>query len=108
MHKLLIALMVLTLAVGCNQKKNQLLFEGQYFKAKAKKEADDLSVFLVSVSPISASLEGARAAGQYEATRYCIDNYGNSKIDWIVGPKDEASTYQIDKDTVFFKGRCDP
>ena len=62
--------------------------------------------FVVSVKDASVSLDGARAAGGYEGTRYCIANYGTSRIDWTVGPDTEPQNLVIDKDTLNFQGTC--
>lgn len=96
------------LVAGCNKKDNRVLFGGLYFKAKAapidKKKT--LAEFTVSVKDVSQSLENARAAGGYEGTRYCIANFGTSRIDWVVGPETEPQKLAIDKDTLTFQGRC--
>ncbi|CAN0585034.1 unnamed protein product, partial [Ectocarpus sp. 12 AP-2014] len=62
--------------------------------------------FQVSVRPVSASFDGARAAGKYEATRYCITNYGNSSVKWTVGP--DSNVVPVENDTLTLQGRCDP
>lgn len=98
----------IALTVGCSKKDNRVLFDGLYFKAKAapvdKKKT--LTVFTVSVNDVSQSLDAARSAGGYEGTRYCIANYGTSKIDWAVGPETEPQKLAIDKDTLTFQGTC--
>ena len=41
------------------------------------------------VNGVSASLDGAREAGRHEGTKFCIDAFGTSKINWKVGPDTE-------------------
>ena len=62
----------------------------------------------MSVGPASASLEGAREAGRYEAIRYCIDNFGSSDITWIAGPDAEDGTLTIANDRLQLRGTCTP
>lgn len=99
---------LVVLIAGCTKKDERVLFDGLYFKAKAAPvdRKKTLAEFVVSVQDVSQSLEGARAAGGYEGTRYCIANYGTSRIDWTVGPETEPQQLVIDKDTLSFRGTC--
>ena len=106
MKRLTLAIGVLTVLAACAKEDERIRFDGQVFRTKAAKVADDLAEFSVTVSPVSASEAGAREAAKYEAVRYCIANYGTSKIDWAVSP--EAETILIDSDTATFQGRCNP
>ncbi|MCB1365381.1 MAG: hypothetical protein KDK02_14755 [Rhodobacteraceae bacterium] len=98
----------LAVAAGCSKKEERVLFDGHYFPAKAAAvdRKATLADFVVSVKDASVSLDGARAAGGYEGTRYCIANYGTSRIDWTVGPDTEPQNLVIDKDTLNFQGTC--
>ncbi|TNF63529.1 MAG: hypothetical protein EP307_04910, partial [Rhodobacteraceae bacterium] len=75
-------MLLVTLAAGlalsaCNRRDETILFDGQAFRAKASAvDKDDLRTFTATISPVSASLEGAIEAGRYEGTKYCIANYG--------------------------------
>lgn len=82
-------------------------FDGIYFKAKARAVDKKVtrSVFTVEVKRATQSVEGAREAGRYEATRYCIENYGTSDIIWAVGPDSAALT--LAGDALILKGTCD-
>jgi len=106
MRVMLISLVALVLVAGCEKRADRVAFDGQYYKGKAKKVDDVLSQFQVSVSPVSASLEGAREAGRHEGTKYCIANYGTSDIVWAVGPESEDSELPIEKDTLYLRGEC--
>ena len=93
---------------ACNRANEDILFDGQKYKTKASREADDRAVFLVAITPVSASLDGAREAGRYEGTVYCIENYGTSRIDWTVGPDTDPAKLTINDDTLVLKGECNP
>jgi len=96
---------------GCN---NSLLwnqeavrFDGIEFRQKsAAVDRKTPKQFEVSVRPVSASLDGAREAAKYEATRYCITKYGNSDLKWETDPDGEA--LPVRDDTLILRGRCDP
>lgn len=106
---LLLTLAVALAACGNNRAEDRILFDGVDFRMKARTiDRNDLAGFTVEVRPVSASLEGARAAGEYEGIRYCIENYGNSRIKWETGPETDPETLAIENDTLVFKGRCDP
>ena len=101
---------VLVLA-GCSDiRKKQEPFEGFYFKAKtgAVDKKETLAVFTATVSGVSQSLKGARQAAEYEGTKYCIEQYGNSRIDWTIGPDTAPESLRIVDDKLTFAGRCDP
>ena len=104
----LAALCLLALA-GCNQKReNRVEFDGHYFPAKAKAVDRKVSIaeFTVEIKDVSQSLDGARAAGEYEATRYCVTEYGSSRIDWAIGPETAPEDLMIEGDTLTFRGTC--
>lgn len=101
----LVAAVALT---GCNNREDQIAFDGQYFSSRAKKVDGARDQFEVTVKPFSASADGARAAGLYEATRYCIDLYGSSDIIWERGPDAEEGTMQVAGDTLSLRGACAP
>lgn len=105
-RKAALAGMLLTL-VACGQARNErILFEGQYFPAKTSKVGDDLSQFVTVIDDVSSSLDGAREAGRYEGTKYCIANFGTSRIDWVVGPDTPPEALTIRDNTLTFQGRC--
>ena len=91
---------------GCGVDEDDILFDGQYFKTRLKSERGDRPNFTVTARPVSASLLGAREAARYEATVYCVNNYGRSDIAWDVGPDSPDDALTIDSDTLVFAGRC--
>ncbi|MEP2030079.1 MAG: hypothetical protein ABJI96_15365 [Paracoccaceae bacterium] len=107
MRILVISLLAVALIASCNKRKNQIAFDGQYYKTKVSKLNDDLAQFQINVSPVSASLDGARAAGRHEATKYCVENFGLSDTTWVAGPDAELANLNIDGDTLLLRGMCD-
>ena len=92
---------------GCGSSGDeQMLFDGQSFRMKANDIDNDVERFTVEVRPVSASIEGAREAGRYEGIRYCIENFGSSDIDWVLGPDDEVTRLQITDDRLILQGAC--
>lgn len=93
--------------VACTEKEDRILFEGIYFRAKAGPvdKKTSLQDFEVTVKKANQSLEGAREAGRYEGTRYCVQTFGSSKITWTRGPDDEGLTLNDDK--LILRGTCD-
>lgn len=100
---LLTAALALT---ACGPDEDDILFEGQFFRAKIDTDRGSRDEFTVLVRPVSASLTGAREAARYEATVYCVNRYGSSAIDWEVGPDAPDAALPIQDDTLFLKGTC--
>ena len=109
MRGLLISTLILGALAGCNRPDESLAFDGQFFRMSSKHvERSDRRDFTVEVSPVSASLAGAKEAGGFEGIRYCIENYGTSSIDWAIGPDTEDTALVTDRDTLLFEGTCRP
>lgn len=102
----LLALRALAVLAGCSNNKNRVLFDGEYFRTKAKSASEDRLSFVVRVPSVDRSLEGAREAGAYEGARYCIENFGTSEIAWVQGPDGDAGTLVVDGNTLTLTGRC--
>ncbi len=87
---------------------DRVLFDGQAFRAKAQVVDKKVSPtdFTVTINGVSASLDGAREAGRYEGTRFCIQNFGSSRIVWQVGPDTEPQNLRISDDKLTFAGTC--
>lgn len=103
----LVAALLLS-ACAAERRADRVAFDGVFFRSNASKIDKKRDRFEVSVSPASASLDGAREAGRYEAIRYCIDNYGSSDIDWLDGPDAEDGTLTIANDRLLLRGICAP
>lgn len=90
---------------GCVKPGERMLFEGKYYPAKAKKGATR-EEFVVSVRRIDQGLKGAREAGRYEATRYCVETVGDSTIQWVQGPDAEDGRLITEAGNLVLRGNC--
>jgi hypothetical protein len=104
MKKILLTLTALGVLAGC-QTQERILFDGKYFRTKASNVDKQRDQFTVTVRNASQSIEGAREAGRYEGTRYCVGNYGSSDIVWAVGPDTPGALRLVD-DRLIFRGAC--
>lgn len=88
-------------------KRDLVTFDGHIYKSKAQKVSRETrDHFEVTVSRANQSLLGARQAGEYEAFKYCIAEYGTSNVDWLIGPEDETIIPVDDK--IMLEGFCRP
>lgn len=109
MRYALLGSLAIGLLAACSSNDDTILFDGQAFRGKATHiDRDNRREFAATVSPVSASIEGAREAGRFEGVKYCVVEYGTSDITWITGPDAEPQTWAVDRDSVTFTGRCDP
>ncbi len=107
-HILLIAAVGLSVA-GCAKMKRDkgVLFDGKAFRTKAEQVGDDRADFVVTVFKASQTLDGAREAGRWAATKYCIKQYGDSGTEWANGgPGAKDAQLVLRDDTLQFRGRC--
>jgi hypothetical protein len=102
----LVAVCAVIALAGCTNNKNRVLFDGEYFRTKAKSASDDRRSFVVRVPRADRSPDGARAAGAYEGARYCMESFGTSEIDWVQGPGGDDGTPVIEGNTLTLTGRC--
>lgn len=106
----IVTLVVAAIALtACSGEERGIAFDGVYFKTKTKTvDKKNLSVFTTSISPVSASVQGALAAARHQGTTYCIQNFGTSRIDWTNSPYAEPETLAVVDDTLTFQGTCRP
>lgn len=87
----------------------KVTFDGHYFISSVdrldRKEREHIKVYVRNPQQ---SLKGAREAGRYEAVKYCIKEYGTSRIVWISGPDVEDGALVYDKGRLMFEGKCNP
>ncbi len=104
------ALVAVSMIAGCGNtiksSAERVAFDGHVFRASAKQTAKRTqpAAFSVTVNGVSKSFDGAREAGRHEGIRFCIRNFGSSRIDWSVGPDTEQ--LQVENDKLTFVGRC--
>lgn len=102
----LFALICVVPLVACTPSEQVPSFDGIKFRAQLSKVDKQRDQFLVKVSKASQSLVGAREAGRYEATKYCINQYGTSDIAWVSGPDVEDGSLTINNDELQLRGAC--
>lgn len=98
-------LCVVGLLAACSNEAEKISFDGQFYKT----DIDDLDArhkFQVTAAPVSASLLGAKEAARYQATVFCVNEYGSSAIEWVVGPDDPDEVMSITNDTLTLQGAC--
>ncbi len=95
--------------MGCSNpfelKENKVSFDGYYFSSKLSRSKSDDRSFDLIVRRANRSLSGAREAGRYEATRFCIKNFGTSDIKWVLGPDDQS--IGLTGKVLKLSGQCD-
>ena len=92
--------------MGCTDPSRQVLFDGLQFNGRTNIDKEDKRNFVVTASPVSQSLEGAREAARFEGTSYCVRKYGRSDIEWGASPDAEATALNIVDDVLTVQGRC--
>ncbi|MEL7100431.1 MAG: hypothetical protein AAGM84_16520 [Pseudomonadota bacterium] len=102
------AVTAVAVLAGCQNRKDEIAFDGQFFSSRLSKVDGQREQFEVAVRPFSASAEGARSAGEYEAISYCIDQFGSSEIIWTRGPDAEDDRLSVTNDTLSLRGACAP
>ena len=95
--------------VGCSNPLepdgNKVTFDGYYFSSKLTRNKLDDRSFDLTVRRANRSLSGAREAGRYEATSFCIKNFGTSDIKWVLGPDDQSNG--LTGKVLKLSGQCD-
>lgn len=106
MKKMMVMTLGLATLGGCINEENRIPFDGHFFRTKVRAVEKQIDVFTVTIPGVSRSFDGAREAGRYAATEYCVNNYGSSDIIWTVGPDTPKAQLNIEKDTIVFQGKC--
>ena len=93
------------LLLGCSARinENRVAFDGFMFNSKLKVGLNKQD-FEITVPRANRSLSGAKEAGRYEATIYCVNKFGTSDIVWDLDPEDVSEVSS--SKSIFIKGRC--
>ena len=91
---------------ACGKPGERVRFDGNYYPAKLAKSGDRRAEFSVTVRGAAQGLNGAREAGRYEATRYCIETYGDSDIAWQAGYGPEDGRVLTGDGSLVLRGSC--
>lgn len=104
---LLLAMTTALSACGTNHADRRIRFDGEIFRGNAKaQDRADRRAFVATAGPVSRSLEGARQAVSYEATKYCIKWFGISDVAWEIDPQADAAALPMDNDKLVLRGTC--
>lgn len=102
-----VALVCLATLPACTRNEQRVLFDGVYFRTKAKAvDKSNRQDFVVNVPKVARSVNGAREAGRFEGTRYCISNFGTSEILWSIGPDTADGRLVVENNDFNFRGTC--
>ena len=85
---------------------NRQAYDGQYFRARLSADKEARELFSVRVNDAAKSLVGAREAGRHEAVKYCIQQYGQSRINWTTGPDVEDGALVFEDGDLILAGEC--
>ena len=98
-------LLSILLLLGCSARinENRVAFDGFMFNSKLKVGLTKKD-FEITVLRANRSLSGAKEAGRYEATIYCVNKFGTSDIVWDLDPEDVPAV--TSSNSIFIKGRC--
>ena len=104
--KVVVASTLVAACSGTIRNVNAVKFDGHYFAGRVSKSSADPHGFSVRIRNAAKSIAGAREAARYEATSYCIQQFGTSDIIWSIGPDDEEIS--LSNRSLTLAGRCDP
>ncbi len=91
---------------ACGKSGERVRFDGNYYPAKLSKSGDRREEFVVTVSDVAQGISGARAAGRFEGTTYCVETFGDSDITWQPGYGPEDGSAISDNGSLLLRGSC--
>jgi hypothetical protein len=89
--KAVVIVAVLIALAGCSERA-PILFDGESFKSKSKAVSDDNRTFTVETRDAAGREEAAVKAARYEATLYCMNQFGTSDMVWTAESDDIVLT----------------
>ncbi len=79
--------------------------QGLPFRASLNR-GQDRRDFTVKVRAGGVGVPQARESARFPATRYCLETYGGSEIDWTINPATGDWAFSRDGQSMIFQGRC--
>jgi len=101
-----LALFAALAVTACGKPGERARFDGNYYPADLDTVGDRRETFVVAVQDPGQGIEGAREAGRFAATRYCVETYGDSDITWRAGYDPDANAGVIDNGKLILRGSC--
>ena len=108
--RLLILICVALTLTGCGLRERIFGSGGQAdrvlpYKAKLAR-GEDTRDFAVQVQAGGASVQAVRESARFQATRYCLTNFGGADASWQLDPVTGDWAYSRDGGDLLFRGRC--
>ena len=75
------------------------------FRAKLSKGEDKRDIS-ISVENKGEGVEAVRESVRFEATKYCLLNFGGSDAEWAIDPTSEDWAFTQDGSALVFEARC--
>lgn len=94
------------IGIGRGAGKAQTEVDGVRYKARLNTDSEDRRSMTITVTPVATNPGAALEAGRYEATKYCLKNYGGSVTTWTYGPDTPVEDLVVTDDTITLTGRC--
>jgi hypothetical protein len=91
---------------ACGKPGERVLFDGHYYPARLTKSGETREQFSVVVRNVAQGLEGAREAGRFEGTTYCVETFGDSAITWQPGYGPDDGQAITDNGSLVLRGSC--
>lgn len=102
-----VALVAMVALTACTDREKRVYFDGNYYPtSEGAVDRDDRAEFTVEVRRADQGLAGARRAGQHAGTKYCINTFGTSDIEWTIGPDAELDVLMRSGNNLNLRGTC--
>lgn len=101
-------LLTVSVVAGCNRNNTRNVDSERElpFKAKLSKGEDPRDV-AISVAHKGSDLEAVRESVRFEATKYCLINFGGSEAEWDIDPATGDWAFVAEGDSAYiFNARC--
>ena len=70
------------------------------------RSGDDPRNFVVTAQAGGVGVDAARESVRFPATRYCLETYGGSDVDWVMDPATGDWAFSREGQDMLFQGRC--
>lgn len=77
------------------------------YRANLGSGEDPHDIVVTVTAPVGTTVEQVRESVRYQATRYCLERFGNSDADWRIDPATGDWGYGRTEEAMTFTARCD-